>query len=138
VKSTKSTSPPNSYATAWWLATLVVAAALYYVALSDTVYNVTSPPGPFQILLRKSYSIAAFALVGWLFARASSASGRPRSALFVAFSVAAYSALIELGQAIGQTHEGLLWNLIDVACGFLGGLLGALVLRLRKIAAARP
>lgn len=137
MNSTKSTPPPNFHATAWWLATLLVAAALYYVALSDTVYNVTSPPGPFQILLRKSYSIAAFALVGWLFARASSASGRIRSTLFVAFSVAAYSALIEIGQAIGQAHEGLFWNLVDVACGFLGGLLGALALRLRKTAVSQ-
>jgi len=115
----------------WWALTIVVAAALFVVALSDSVYNLTSPPGPFQILLRKGYSIVAFAVVGWLFARSLIASDTPKSALFVGLFIANYSALIEISQAIGQAHEGFIWNVVDVACGFLGGVLGAWLLRMR-------
>lgn len=110
----------------WWTATAVVALVFFVIALSDTVYNLTSPPGPFQILLRKTYSVAAFGLLGYLFTRALRASGGQASALSVAVAVGAYSAAIEIGQALGQAHEGIGWNLVDVACGMLGGALGAL------------
>lgn len=107
----------------WWAATAIVAAALLLLSLSDTVYELTSPPGPLQILLRKTYSVGAFALVGYLYARSWQASGRVRGWLYLALSIAGYSALIEIVQAIDQSHEGLAWNAVDVACGFIGGAL---------------
>lgn len=122
--------PSNtSGAIAWWVATIVVALILFLMALSDDVYNLTSPPGPFQILLRKTYSIVAFALVGWLFARALTASGKRSSILTVAVCIAAYSGLIEVGQQLGTSQESLGWHLFDVACGFIGGVIGSLPAR---------
>jgi len=59
----------------WWGATAVVAMVFFIVALSDTVYTLTSPPGLFQVLLRKGYSVLAFAVLGYLFTKALRASG---------------------------------------------------------------
>ncbi len=97
------------------------------LASSDSVYNLTSPPGPLQLLLRKSYSIGAFAIVGFLLARAISASQRTTSIFVIALAVGAYSLVIEVIQAIVGSHEGLVSNTIDVAFGFIGGYLGALI-----------
>ncbi len=114
-------------ATLWWALTAIVALAFIFLASNDTVYNLTSPPGPLQILLRKSYSIGAFAIVGYLLARALSASMRTSSALTVAVAIGAYSLLIEVIQAVVGSHEGLVWNSVDVAFGFIGGYLGAAI-----------
>ncbi|MDQ6781064.1 MAG: hypothetical protein M3Z37_07965 [Candidatus Eremiobacteraeota bacterium] len=111
----------------WWAATGLVALAFFVVSLSDTIYNFTSPPGPFQILLRKGYGVVAFGVLGYLFTHAVRASGGPGAPLPVAVAIGAYSAAIEIGQTLEQAHEGIGWNLIDVACGMLGGALGALV-----------
>jgi hypothetical protein len=111
----------------WWTLTIVVALGLFIIALSDEVYNLTSPPGPLRILIRKTYSIVAFALVGYLLSRALGASGRPASALTVAGMVGIYSLAIEIGQDIGGSQEGLALNAIDVACGIIGGYLGRVV-----------
>src|SRR4029077_8563232 len=92
-----------------------------------TVYNLTSPPGSLQILLRKSYSLGAFALVGYPLSRASEASDSKKSVLFVGSAVALYSLVIEIVQAIVGSHEGLVWNAVDVAFGFAGGYLGAAI-----------
>jgi hypothetical protein len=109
----------------WWTLTIIAAAAFLFLASSDTVYNLTSPAGPLQILLRKSYSLVAFALVGYPLSRALEASDNRRSTLFVATAVATYSLVIEIVQAIVGSHEGLVWNAVDVGFGFAGGYLGA-------------
>ncbi len=111
----------------WWTLTIAVALGLFIIALSDEVYNLTTPPGPFRILVRKSYSVVAFALVGYLLSRALDASGRPASALTVAGAVGIYSLAIEIGQDIGGSQEGLIFNAIDVVCGLIGGYLGRVV-----------
>jgi hypothetical protein len=111
----------------WWTLTIAVALGLFIIALSDEVYNLTSPPGPLRILIRKSYSVVAFALVGYLLSRALGASGRPASALTVASTVGLYSLAIEIGQTIGGSQEGLVLNAIDVVCGIIGGYLGRFV-----------
>ena len=111
----------------WWTLTIIAAIAFLFVAASDTVYDLTSPPGPLQILLRKSYSLGAFALVGYPLSRALEASNMGKSALFVATAVATYSLGIEIVQAIVGSHEGLGWNAADVAFGFAGGYLGAAI-----------
>ncbi len=77
-------------------------------------------------MLRKAYSIGAFALVGALFTWASGAS-----ITTVVLVVAAYSALIEAGQKIVNGDEPLVWNAVDVACGAAGGWLGSRLMRLR-------
>jgi len=115
----------------WWALTIVVALIFLYVATSDAIYELTSPPGSFQVLLRKSYSIGAFAIVGFLLSRALDASGRRRSVPFVGACVGAYSFVIEVLQAIGGSHEGPYWHAADVFCGFVGGCLGSFVERLR-------
>jgi hypothetical protein len=101
----------------WWTLTIIVAGALFFVALSDEVYNLTSPPGPLRVLVRKSYSIVAFALVGYLLSRA----------LGVAGAVGAYSLAIEVCQDLAGSHEGLVFNAIDVICGLVGGYLGRII-----------
>jgi len=117
---------------------LVVAAGFFVLALSGEAYHETSPAhvattifgsgaGRFgdplgislHVVLRKAYSIGAFALVG-LTAEMAFPSGR-RAALRMALLVGAYSAAIEYAQYLRGSEEGLWWNAIDVACGAIGG-----------------
>jgi len=103
---------------------LLVAAALFWIATSDVVYEITSPGElSFHVLLRKAYSIAAFALVGFMADRALGPSARP--VLRGALLVGAYSAAIEVAQAWLGSKEGLAWNVFDTLCGVVGGALGA-------------
>lgn len=108
----------------WRALAVAVAAALFWTATSDVVYESTSPSTlSWHVPLRKLYSIVAFAVVGFLADKALGSSTRAvaRGALLVAV----YSAAIEVAQfALGST-EGLLWNGIDVICGAIGGALGA-------------
>jgi VanZ family protein len=107
----------------WTAVATILAAALFWLATSDVVYEVTSPPEwSWHILLRKTYSIGAFALVGFTADRALGPSARP--ALRAALLVATYSGAIEIAQAWRGSHEGLRWNAIDVLCGAAGGWLG--------------
>lgn len=95
----------------------------FLIALSREAYVLTSPPTlTWHLLLRKSYSIVAFAIVGALYLRASGASLR-----VVAIAVALYSGAIEIGQHLAGDTEPLYWNAIDVLCGAVGGALGALI-----------
>ena len=106
----------------WTIATLVVATLLYVVACRQDVYLLTSPPSfEWHILLRKAYSVVAFALVGYLLRRALIENGRSHIALTCIGGLALYSGLIEAGQFIGGSQEGLAWTAIDVICGALGG-----------------
>jgi hypothetical protein len=100
------------------------------LALNGEVYDATSPPMlEGHVLLRKLYSIGAFALLGAAYAFAR----RRFRVLEVATAVGIYSGAIEIGQWF-VTDEPLLWNLVDVACGIAGGALGALLLnRLRAV-----
>lgn len=111
----------------WTYATVAVAAVLFVLACRDDFYRLTSPPElSWHVLLRKIYSIVAFTVVGYLATRASREHGRNTSLVgTAAVTVAAYSGLIELGQYFAGSREGLLLNAIDVACGAIGGLIGA-------------
>ncbi len=114
----------------WTGTALVAGAALYVVALSNEVYALTSPPAfSWHVLLRKVYSVAAFALLGYLAGRAVREHGGRASFAVLAATVAAYSLAIEIGQAVAGSHEGLVWQSVDVLCGALGGLLGGVALR---------
>ena len=73
-------------------------------------------------ILRKLYSIAAFAIVG-LFAAALLEPKRRTAGC--ALLVAGFSAVIEVVQKITGSTEGLLSNGFDIGCGAVGGLIGA-------------
>jgi hypothetical protein len=121
--------------TRWTYITLALAAAFYALALSHEVYDVTSPPGfSWHVLLRKAYSVVAFASIALcLRADLSTRGVSARPAWFVCVMLlAAYSAAIEIGQALHGSHEGAAWNAADIACGALGGALGAIVFRSRR------
>jgi hypothetical protein len=121
---------------------LAVAAGFFLLALSGEAYHETSPPHvaatvfgseaarvgaplgiSLHVLLRKVYSIAAFALVGLTAELALPRSHR--AALRMALLVAAYSAAIEYAQYLRGSLEGPLWNAIDIACGAIGGWIAA-------------
>jgi hypothetical protein len=115
----------------WGVVAVGLAAALFWAATDNEVYDLTSPPAfSFHVLLRKAYSIAAFALVGFTARKALGASALTpgRGALLVA----AYSAAIEIVQAIKGSHEGIAWNVVDVLCGAAGGWLGVVANRIRR------
>jgi surface polysaccharide O-acyltransferase-like enzyme len=108
-----------------WTAFAVALILLFFaLALSDAVYEATSPSSfEWHVLLRKTYSIVAFAIVGAALERAAREWDRSLSLPATMLAVALFSAAIEIGQALTGSHEGLLWNLIDVACGAFGGAL---------------
>ena len=106
----------------WTIAAIVVATVMFVVACRQDVYLLTSPPSfEWHVLLRKAYSVVAFALVGYLLRRALVENGRPHLVRTCIGGLALYSGLIEVGQFIGGSQEGLVWNAIDVLCGALGG-----------------
>jgi hypothetical protein len=106
-----------------WVAFILVASAFFAIALSDIVYELTSPYAlSWHVLLRKTYSIGAFTIVGTLLQWALPA--RVRGPFQAAGAIAVYSGLIEIAQWLAGGREGLMWNAIDVACGALGGSLG--------------
>ncbi len=106
-----------------WLLFAVLAVGFFIAALSNDVYNATSPATlSWHVVLRKSYSIVAFAIVGASFIWASGASLRTST-----FVVAAYSGCIEIGQHFTNGHEPYYWNVFDIICGALGGALAGLI-----------
>lgn len=112
-----------------WIVFVLVGGFFFAIALSPEVYSVTSPYElPFHVLLRKIYSVVAFALVGlsWAWAWPGPRGARIR---VTALAIAAFSGAIEIGQKITEGHEALVWNAVDVACGGIGGALGALAVR---------
>src|ERR1700686_3282715 len=123
----------------WTLLTIIAATILFVVALSTTIYDATSPTWlSWHVLLRKSYSVIAFALVGYLLRRALKEYDRPDAIGTCVLGITAYSAAIEIGQAVVGSHEGLLLNAVDVACGTLGGALACSDLILRRLLKREP
>ena len=132
-----------------WVAAAAGAAMIFFLlALSRDVYDETSPSrialrafgtaartagDPFgislHVVVRKAYSIVAFALVCFLYAKAMAVDAR-RSLAIVLFG-ALFSAAIEVGQRLHHVHEGLAWNAVDVACGAAGGGIAAIFARRR-------
>ena len=136
----RSSNPPQTQATAqepaedsrniwlWRILALGSAGLFYAIALSNEVYDVTSPKElAWHVIVRKAYSIGAFALVGFLISKARLAGvrGIGWSALFVA----AFSALIEVGQDLAGSTEGLAFNVLDTVCGAIGGAIGGWLAR---------
>ncbi len=108
----------------WTVSAIVVAIVLYVLACNNEFYALTSPPAlSWHVLLRKSYSVVAFAFVGYLARRALAEQGRSKFVPACIAGVAGYSALIEVGQYLLGSTEGLGWNAFDTLCGALGGAL---------------
>ncbi len=79
---------------------------------------------PFRVL-RKAYSVVAFAIVGFFVAPLLRRPYRIRSDAAI---VAGFSGLIEIAQkTVAGSTEGYASNAFDVLCGALGGLIGALL-----------
>jgi len=107
-----------------WIVFAVPAIVLFASALSGDVYDATSPPAfAGHVLLRKCYSIIAFAIVG----AAYTYLRRGARVADAAIAIALYSGGIEIAQWF-TGDEALRWNLFDVGCGAIGGALGAAVL----------
>ncbi|HEY0613181.1 MAG TPA: hypothetical protein VGC96_01015 [Candidatus Elarobacter sp.] len=89
----------------------------------ERVFGEEANEGPFAayVVLRKLYSIVAFALIGFIVDRALPPIHRraARAALIVAL----FSASIEVAQKLRDAPEGVISNAIDIACGALGGWL---------------
>lgn len=108
------------------LALAAVAAAFFAISLSPDIERITSPHiWGLQVVLRKTYSVGAFAIVAFLLARLRRSS--VADVFPVALMLALYSLAIEAGQALLGSREGMYWNVVDVLCGFLGGMLGGAV-----------
>jgi hypothetical protein len=118
----------------WWIAAALAGAVLCVVATSNEVYTATSPTSlNYYQLLRKAYSVVAFAVVGYFVARARGAAGQPASPFAIGMMVGAYSGLIEILQYyLDPPPEGIPSNVLDVACGFVGGYLAALAARWKR------
>jgi hypothetical protein len=135
-----------------WLA--LAGAALVgflWAATNLSVYNHTSPGGiaerifgedaariphegwpSLHVILRKAYSIVAFTIVGFVLDKALPPTRR--RALRAALLVAAFSAVIEVGQKLHHAPEGFRSNLFDIGCGAFGGWLS---IALQRVAAVR-
>jgi hypothetical protein len=111
----------------WTLIAAAVIAFFFAIALSDVVYELTSPSYlSWHVLLRKSYSVIAFAIVGITLGRAALEWKRPLSLAGYALAVALFSAAIEVGQKLAGSNEGFAWNAFDTGCGALGGAIAYL------------
>ncbi|GAC1429176.1 MAG: hypothetical protein NVSMB5_23710 [Candidatus Velthaea sp.] len=109
-----------------WVLFCIVAGGFFLIALNGDVYNLTSPADlPFHTLLRKAYSIVAFAIVGFSFVWALQL---PRRSIIPvsAIAIAIFSGAIEIGQESVGSHEGLQSQIADVMCGAIGGWAGGL------------
>jgi hypothetical protein len=117
----------------WWIVAVAIALVMLALAVNNDVYNLTSPPTlDNYVLLRKLYSVVAFAAVGYPVARARRAAGASSGPLVIGLMIAGYSAVIEVLQfALDPPWEGLASSLFDVVCGLGGGLIGAYVARPR-------
>lgn len=105
-----------------WIAAL----ALFGASLSPDIERATSPHIlGLNVVLRKAYSVVAFAIVGFLLARVRNTNRQ--DVLAVALLIALYSLAIELTQYALGSAEGFYWNLIDVFCGFVGGYTGGAI-----------
>ncbi len=115
----------------WTALALIVSTALFVAALRTDVYVATSPPAlPWHVFVRKVYSVIAFTGVAYLFGRSREERGHGTPPGLAVAVLALYSTAIEIGQFLLGSHEGIWWNLIDIGCGALGGILGVAALRI--------
>lgn len=126
--------------TGWMGLAILVVVFFLWLAVSRHMYHRTLPHAllyrffedddadTVRVILRKVYSVIAFAVVGFFADKALPRRGK--RALRATLAIAAFSTLIEIAQYLHGTREGLLSNLFDVACGALGGWLGVVIAQL--------
>lgn len=106
---------------------LLASILMFFVSLSHEIESATTPRNhgvAAQTLLRKTYSVVAFAILGYLCAW----SHRRTGTLWLIASgitTGVFSAIIEVFQHQLGAPEGLVWNAADTLMGLFGGLLGA-------------
>ncbi len=118
------------------LATALAAfAGFAYLGVAEDAYGLSYMRGHHgeTVVLRKAYSILAFAALGYIFCTAGKLGGRRLSLAGASAAVAASSGLIEMLQFAHGSREGLLWSAFDVACGAVGGWMGAALNRALEI-----
>ena len=131
-------TPSRSRPIIWILVAIAIPWALFVASLSSDFYNLTSPPEfGLHVVMRKIYSVGAFALVGYLIARALGECGWPLGARTVITLGAVYSGAIEVAQYYVGSQEGIWWNLFDIGCGAVGGAIAARILGRSKGGQAR-
>jgi hypothetical protein len=128
---------PLSRTRAWRIFLAVAAAVLYAASMSGSVYEATSPATlPLHELLRKTYAVLAFALLGFALERSN--LRRVHGILGAGIALGVYSYAIELGQiVIAHSTETFAEHSFDVASGLVGGALGAFLALLISAPAAR-
>jgi hypothetical protein len=109
----------------WIAGGLLCAALLYWIAVSNTAYELTSPSLLLHhTILRKLYALGAFTLLGYLVEK--SPFGRRRDILKAALVVGFFSIAIEIGQYLfSGARERWLIHAFDIASGIGGGAFGA-------------
>jgi uncharacterized BrkB/YihY/UPF0761 family membrane protein len=124
---------------AWAALAAVLVIILLWAALSHRVYHSTLPRALIEhlfgedadrqwlVVLRKTYSVVAFTLIGFILHKALPPTRRP--AMRAALLVAAFSAFIEIAQKLHGAREGPLSEAFDVACGAFGGWLAVVLAR---------
>jgi len=75
-----------------------------------------------RIVVRKIYSVIAFAIVGLLAAPLIAAQRRIGAS---ALLVGGFSLIIEIAQRATVSQESNLFSLFDIGCGAVGGVIGA-------------
>lgn len=122
----------------WTITASVVAGGLFVAALRSDFYQLTSPDWlSWHILLRKVYSVGAFALVAFLARQALLERGFKPTTRGTIVGGALFSGAIEVGQYFAGSQEGLGWTAFDVVCGAVGGVFGLVGSQGRKKAPKR-
>lgn len=109
---------------AWRTFGLACAVVFYAISLSGPAYELTSPHAlPYHEVLRKTYAVIAFAVLGFAFERSRL---RAHGVTAAGIAITLYSTAIEIGQTLfAQSTETLAEHGFDVASGLAGGALGA-------------
>ena len=98
---------------------------VFLTALSDDVYAVTLPAAlPHHTLLRKGYALVAFAVAGGVLAPMLRSKHRT---INTAIAMMLLSTAIEVAQRLLGSGEWWRWMAFDIASGFAGGFIGAVV-----------
>jgi L-methionine (R)-S-oxide reductase len=104
---------------------IAVAAIFLGVAMAGSMYQIAYPSAmDSHVWLQKLYSLVAYTVVAFSFA-----FGWRLGVRKTALSIALYSGIIEIGQAMAGSQEGLVSNIADIFCGALGGFIGAALFR---------
>ncbi len=121
----------------WRAFCCVAAVVLFAISISGPMYDLTSPATmPHHQLVRKTYAVLAFALLGYALER--SHLRRVNGVVAAGIALALYSYAIEIAQiVIDRSTESFAEHSFDVASGLVGGALGAFIMLLMTAPAAR-